>query len=249
MMNEAWIEQSLARLETLETQKSEYETSGQAVPAELEEEIETLYEALNAAAEDPAAPQPAAAPAAAPIAAAPVAAAAPGGGSPFDAPAPAPAAAPFAAAPAQAPPAGSVPGPMVMDGGYDDFDDSPPKSKAPLFAIAAVAVVALGVGGWYVMGSQAPPPAEPAAPGEAKVISASSVPEDTQEPQVAKGANADRTQGTIFKEGSPEARKAASNGGGNRSSNNRPRNNRTPKKDNGRKIKLDNDRDPLAGVN
>lgn len=243
MTDEAWIEQSLARLETLEAQKAQHEAAGQAVPAQLDEEIVTLYEALEAAAEDEGAAPPAEAPAvaaAAPVAAAPVAAPAAGlPDDPFAAPAAPPVQAPAPMAAAQAAPAVA---PVAMDNYDDDF--KPSGGKGGMIAIAALLVLGVGAGGyWYVSQNKAaPPPAEPE--GETKVISASSVPDDTQEPQAAKGADASRTQGSDFKEG-PAPRKPSGkrNGGGG---GNRRRNN--AKKDDGRKVTVSDDRDPLSGI-
>ncbi len=235
MTDEAWIEQSLARLETLEADKAQLEAAGQAIPAQLDEEIATLYEALEAAAggEDGAV--------AAPEAAAP---AGPVGGAVSDDPfAPAPAPAPMAAAPAAAP---AGPPAMMASDSMDSYDDDFESSggKGGLIAVAVVAVLGIGAGGWWFMNQKAEPEAAPAPQGDPKVISASSVPEDTQEPQAAKGANAERTEGTRYKEG---ATPAASNSGGKRTSGNRPRN-RGKKKDDGRKVKVSDSRDPLAGI-
>ncbi len=219
MTDEAWIEQSLARLETLEAQKAQHEAAGGPVPPQIQEEIATLYEALESAADDDDAPQAQAPPAAAPAFAA---------ADPF--------AAPAMAAPAMAPP---VMAPMDE---YGD-DDFKPKGNGGLIAIAAVALLAAGGGGYWYMSQQAkPPPPEPV--GEAKVIGASSVPEDTQEPQAAKGGSADRTPGTKIPEGSPAAKRTGNGGGGGKK---RPRNT-GKKKDDGRKVDVSDSRDPLAGI-
>ncbi|MEM6292943.1 MAG: hypothetical protein AAGA54_16835 [Myxococcota bacterium] len=241
MTDEAWIEQSIARLETLEAQKAELEASGQDVPAQLAEEIATLYEALESAAGDEADEAPAAAapaPAPAPAAASPAAS-----DDPFAAPAPAAAPAsdaPFAAAaPASAAPMGGG----MADYDYDD-DIKPSGGKGGLIALAAVVVLAAAGGGYWFMTQNKKPEAPPEPVGEAKVISASSVPEDTQEPQAAQGADADRTEGARYKEGSaaakPSGKRPAGNGGGKR----KPR----KKKDDGRKVDLSDSRDPLAGI-
>lgn len=221
MTDEAWIEQSLARLETLEAQKAQHEAAGGPVPPQIQEEIATLYEALESAADDEGAP-----------AAAPAPAAAAPSQDPFAAPAMA------AAAPVQAP----APAMMAPMDEYDD-DDFKPKGKGGLIAVAAVAVLAVGAGGYWYSTQQAEPPPAPAATGEAKVISASSVPEDTQEPQAAKGGSADRTPGTEIAEGAPTPKRTG-NGGGKK----RPRNTGKKKKDDGRKVDLSDSRDPLAGI-
>ncbi len=222
MTDEAWIEQSLARLEALEAQQSQYEAAGQPVPAELSEEIAGLYEALESAAGDDGAPAPA-----------PAAAPAPAMGDPFAAPAAAPAVAAHAAAP-------------VMVASMDDYgdDEFKPKGKGGLIAVVAVVLLAAGGGGYWYMTQQAKPAPKPEPQGEAKVISASSVPEDTQEPQAAKGGSANKTPGTEIPEGgtNPAPRRTGNSGGKKR-----PRNNR--KKDDGRKVKVNSDdRDPLSGI-
>ena len=227
MTDEAWIEQSLAQLEALEAQKAQHEEAGQAVPAELDEEIAALYAALESAADDgdaPAEPAPAAAPAPAP-------APAPGMDDPFAAPAASPA--PAAAAPVMAP---------SMDS-YDD-DEFKPKGKGGMIAVVAVVLLAAGGGGYWYMTQQKKPEAAPAPAGEAKVITASSVPEDTQEPQAAKGGSADKTPGTEIPEGGTQPKRSGNGGGGGGKKRPRPK-----KKDDGRKVKINSDdRDPLSGI-
>lgn len=218
MTDEAWIEQSLARLETLEAQKAQHEAAGGPVPPQIQEEIATLYEALESAAEEegedaPVAAAPSEHPFAAPMMAAPV---------------PVQAAAPAMMAP-------------MDDYGDDEYK---PKGKGGLIAVAAVAVLAVGAGGYWYTTQQAEPETAPAPTGEAKVISASSVPEDTQEPQAAKGGSAERTPGTEIAEGAPAPKRT---GNGNSNAKKRPRNN-GKKKDNGRKVDLSDSRDPLAGI-
>ncbi len=246
MTDEAWIEQSIARLETLEAQKAELEASGQDVPAQLAEEIATLYEALESAAGDdedeaPAAAAPDPAPAPAPAAASddPFAAPAPAAAPVSDDPFAAPAAAAAAPAAASAAPIGGG----MADYDYDD-DIKPSGGKGGLLALAAVVVLGAAGGGYWYMNQQKAPEPAPEPAGEAKVISASSVPEDTQEPQAAQGADADRTEGARYKEGSasakPSGKRPSGNGGGKR----KPR----KKKDEGRKVDLSDSRDPLAGI-
>lgn len=220
MTDEAWIEQSLARLESLEAQKAQYEAAGQPVPAELDEEIGALYGVLESAADEaPAAPAPAAAPA-------------PSMNDPFAAPA----GGPVIAAPAMSA------SPASMDDYDDDFK---PKGKGGLFAVVAVVLLAAGGGGYWYMTQQKAPEVKPEPQGETKVISASSVPEDTQEPQAAKGGAADKTPGTEIPEGGAEPRRGGGGGGGGGKKT--PR--KTTKKDDGRKVKIDSDdRDPLAGI-
>jgi len=220
MTDEAWIEQSLARLETLEAQKAQHEAAGEPVPPQIQEEIATLYEALESAADDGDAAA-AEAPAAQAFASA----------DPFAAPVMAPA----MVAPAAAPPV------MAQMEEYGD-DDFKPKGNGGLLAVAAVALLAAGGGGYWYMTQQAKPAPAPEPAGEAKVIGASSVPEDTQEPQAAKGGNADRTPGTKIPEGTPAPKRT-----GNHSGKKRPHNN-GKKKDDGRKVDVSDSRDPLAGI-
>lgn len=229
--NEAWIQNSLARLEALEHQRAQLASGGHADQiAELDEEIRTLYEALEAVAEesdDTDDTDVSAAPAAP---AGPFAEAA----SPFSDPSS------LGVGPATAAHGAPVFSAMSSDPSDVDFDLEPKRGTSPII-IAVVAVVALvGLGGWYVSQSGTPEPA-PAQPDAPKVITASEIPDDTQEPDVARGADASRTQGTRFKEGStPQPRKSSS-------SSSRPRSSSTAEKT-PEKIKLDSSRDPLAGV-
>ncbi len=227
MTDEAWIEQSLARLETLETQKSELEAAGQPVPADLHEEMATLYEVLESAADEGPEPAPAPVPTAAP---------APAG--------------PFAAAPMMAPqvaPAIAAPQPMTPMTPMDDdgLDDYKSGGKGGLIAVVGIVLLAAGAGGyWYTTQNKAPQKA-PEPVGEAKVISASSVPEDTQEPRAAKGGSAERTPGTEIPEGESAPKRAANNGAGGAK---KPRPTNNKKKKDGRKVESSDSRDPLAGI-
>ncbi len=217
MTDEAWIEQSLARLETLETQKAELEAAGQPVPPQVDEEIATLYEVLESAADDGSEPAPAPAPA-----------------DPFAAPHAAPMMAPQIAAPqAMAP---------MEDYGDDDYKSG---GKGGLIAVVAVVLLAAGGGGYWYMTQNKAAEKKPEPVGEAKVISASSVPEDTQEPQAAKGGSAERTPGTEIPEGEAAPRRSGNGGGGGT----KKRRNTGGKKKDGRKVDLSGDsRDPLAGI-
>lgn len=231
MTDEAWIEQSLAQLEALEAKKAQHEEAGEAVPAELDEEIAALYAALETAAADddeeaPADPAPAAAPAPAPE------------------PAPAVDDSPFAAPAASPAPAPAVE--PVMAASMDSYDDDEfkPKGKGGLIGVVAVVLLAAGGGGYWYMTQQKKPEAAPAPQGEAKVITASSVPEDTQEPQAAKGGSADKTPGTEIPEGGTQPKRSGNGGGGGGKKRSRPK-----KKDDGRKVKINSDdRDPLSGI-
>lgn len=251
---QAWIDNSLARLEALHEQRESIEAAGQLDKlAEIDEEIASLTEVLEAVAEESgpidvaaneqapvAVAQPFAQPMAQPVAqpmAQPAAQPFAAPAQPFAAPAQ-----PFAApTPAMAPP---QPAPM-MDVPMDD-DMEFKKSKAPLFIAAAVILVGGGVTAFLALGGahRAEEPAAPAAPTETKVITAAEVPEDTQEPVVAKGADADRTPGMEIKESSSGPAKSS-----NRSGKRRNGGKRSSKKDSdGRNLDLGKSRDPLAGV-
>ena len=228
MTDEAWIEQSLARLESLEAQKAQYEAAGQPVPAEIDEEIGALYGVLKSAADDaPAAPAP------------PAAAAAPSINDPF----PAPAGGPVVMAAAS--PVASMSSMSSMDD-----EDLERKGKGGLIAAAAVVLLAAGGGGFWYMNQQGKAPeVKPQPPGETKVISASSVPEDTQEPQAAKGGAADKTPGTEIPEGGADPRRPTNGGGGGGGGAKKTTTRKPTKSDDGRKVKIDSDnRDPLAGI-
>lgn len=259
--DQAWIENSLARLEQLEAQREQLAASGRTDKlAEIDEEIRSLYEVLESVAEDEPAPAPAnvAAPvAAAPIAAAPMGAspgmaapAAPMGGAPMTPMTPMGGGAVGAAqGMAPAPPMGA-PGmgdPMMMGGdvGFDD-DVKPPRSPLPFILIGLLVVGGGGFGAYKAFIEKKPEPKQEYT-GPATVIKAGAVAEDTQEPQVAKGADADRTEGTNFKEGSSsdDASKTKRRTGGGSS---RPRNSGRGKKDDGNKVDFAKSDDPLAGV-
>jgi len=247
--DEAWIQNSIERLESLEAQREQLAATGQTDRlAELDEEIRSLYEALESVAGDgdggePSANEVAPAVAAAPMAAAPMAAA--------------PMAQPMGQQPMGQQPMGQQPmgqqpmgqpgmaPPMGMDGSADFDDDiKPPRGPLP-FVLIGLLVVGAGVGGFLMMNKNKTEEAKPAPTGPATVIKAGAVAEDTQEPQVAKGADADRTKGTNFKEGSGNSNPAPRKSSGG----NRPRNNRGNKKsDDGRKVKFENTKDPLGGV-
>jgi hypothetical protein len=233
--NEAWIQNSLERLEALEQQRAQL--SGSATPeqlAGLDEEIRTLYEALEAAANEEEA---------AAAAETPAAEASPG---PFDAP---PAANPFAAPAAavvpEAPfaqPAADFADPGLSASYADDLDFDRPKSKAPLVIGIVAAVALLGGGGWFFTQSSSSAAAEPAEPAPTKVIQAGEIPDDTQEPDVARGGGADRTEGTRIRESSqPQRPRSASSSTRSRSA---PREDAKATK----RIEVANTRDPLAGV-
>jgi hypothetical protein len=232
--DEAWIHGSLARLEQLETQREQLAAAGQtAALAEIDEEIRALYEVLESAAGDE---QPAAAPAQhapamiAPVPMAPAAMA------------PAAMAAPSSLAPAM------DSAPLSMAPSYDAMDDDVRPSRSPLpLILAGVLVVGGGAAAVLTLGGNKDKEAKPVATEPAKVIKSGEIVEDTQEPVVAKGADADRTSGTKIKErpgeARPDARRPSS--GGSSSPASRPR---EKKPDDGRKIEVEKSRDPLAGM-
>lgn len=180
--------------------------------------------------------------------------------------------APMAQVPGQAVPGGTMPNPAYtpgapgftqasppvsspidssMDyGGYDDDLDMPKKSPMIWVAIAGIVLALGGVGAFFAMqGGGEEEKKAPAEPQEAKVITAAEVPDDTSEPIVAQGADADRTAGTIIKgAGTAPAAEPTKSSGGNRSSGNRRSGNRNKGKDDGRTLKFDKSRDPLSGL-
>jgi hypothetical protein len=252
-----WVQQSIIRLEALEAQREQLAATGPAEKlAEVEGEIRALYEMLEAVAEDgedpaanaspPAEPTPAPAPAAVGIAAPAAHLAAPldASDSPFGAP-PVAVAAPLS----MGSPSMSA-GASAMDS-YASYDDDTPRgSKAPWIIVSLLLVGGLGAGGWYMFGRTPEQPKAPAPSGPVEVISASEIPEDTQEPNAAKGADVDRAQGTVFKEGSKSGgddRRASS--GTRTGGSSEPRSDtRSDKKDADHGIKVEKSKDPLSGV-
>jgi hypothetical protein len=242
---ETWIEGSLARLETLESQRQQLTATGQtAALAEVDEEIRALYEVLESAAGEDQQPANTG------MAAAPMGmAVAPMGMAPPMQPMQ-PMQAPMGMAPMQpmqAPMgmgmgAPSMPmDPMAVSSGFA-LDDQPSRSPLP-FIIGGVVVLVLGIGGFVAMSGN--DKEAKAAPTEAaKEIKAGAISEDTQEPVVAKGANADRTSGTKYKEPAAvdrDVRRPSSSGVS------RPRPTKK-EEDDGRKITVAKSRDPLAGI-
>jgi hypothetical protein len=240
--NEAWIQNSLERLETLEQQRAQLAHHGGSAEQldGLDEEIRTLYEALEAVADDSEDAQspPAQGPAAPAAATDP----SPFGAGPFEANPLGPAGSPFDAGPPAAGFAGdrAVFSPMPDESSAYDLDE-PARSKGPVIIVAVAAIGLLSAGGWFFTQSSSPEaPAEPSGP--AQVIKAGEIPDDTQEPDVARGASADRTEGTRFKESAQPARRPTS-------SSSRPRpsgSNKDTKAS--EKIEIGKSRDPLAGV-
>jgi hypothetical protein len=211
-----WIEESLARLESMEQERDEHEKALESTADadalrmhsesidRLDEEIKQLYAALEAVAEEGddeeeeddvddvirTSPferdEPAAAPAP----------------EPEPEPEPAPAAAPVedlpddpfavpsaaAAAPAAAAPAAA---PAFADPAPMAMDagfDEPKGGGAGKWIVLVVLLVGGGAGGFFYWKNQQKAAAPPpAAPAEAKVIEATAVPDDTQGPRGAKG--------------------------------------------------------------
>lgn len=233
--DEGWIQESLARLEELEQQKAQLEASGRTDGlAEIDAEIQALYQVLEAAAEEAEEGAGSEAPPADEAS------------SPFAAPAAAPAlddASPFGAA-AEAPAMMAAPAEAIAESyGGDDLDVRPPRSATPFVLIGLLVVGGLGAGGWYMMQNQQVEQKPAPAPTETVVIQAGAIPEDTQEPDAAQGADVDRTQGTRFKESNrPAPPRSTSSGAKPRS---RPD---SKKKSDDRRIVTDDSNDPLAGV-
>ena len=236
--DEGWIQGSLARLEALEAQRQQLAAKGQtAALAEVDEEIRALYEVLESAAGEEQAPANTGMAPAMSVAPPPMSVAPPPMGM---------APPPMGMAPppmGMAPPAGMIMEPMPGSSSLE-IDEPRPRSAMP-FVIGGVLAAVLAVGGVVVMSGNdkegKPAPTEPA-----KEIKAGAISADTQEPVVAKGANADRTAGTKYKE-SPEAsqpeRRSSSGGGGGGVSRPRPK-----KEDDGRKLTVEKSKDPLAGI-
>jgi hypothetical protein len=102
-------------------------------------------------------------------------------------------------------------------------------------------VVVLAAGGWFMMGddAEAAPPPTPAA--ATAVIQSAAIPEDTQNPNVAKGADVDRTRAQTIKVPKDAPRRSGNDGP-------RPSRPQQPEKPSGKKIKIDKSMDPLGGV-
>jgi hypothetical protein len=233
-----WIQASLENLEVLEQERDEHEAAlEEATDADalrvhseaidrLDDEIKTLYAQLESVAEDeddePASvassvrtaefrseeedpADPAEPVAATPVAAEPAAAE--------------PEASPFGGAPSSPPaePAPSMTTSSSFDASTDtsyDFDP-PAKGGAGKWIVVALLVLgAAGGGGWYYMNKiKAPEPAATQDPGPTQVIKAAAVPEDTEEPNFAKGKDgATSTPTQDFSKGGK--RRGGSGGGG-----------------------------------
>lgn len=249
--NEAWIQDSLARLEQLEAHRQRLAATGRPDElAEIDEEIKSLYEVLEAAAAEDATAanqMPASAVAQAAWGDVPHPAFGPAPGMSPAAPVAAPFESPFAAPPPAAPsydaPASFAPASFESS---SMMDDEPKKGSGAFIAIAIVALLAGGGAGWWFLARpkpvEAPPPA---APTEVQVFKAGAIPDDTQEPQVAKGGDASRTplQKITVPDDNDRRPRASSSSG-----NSRPAARPDPEPSPGKKIKVDASNDPLAGV-
>lgn len=251
--SQEWIEQSLARLEQLEQQREKHEKAletaidGEALREnseaidKLDEEIKSLYAALEAVAEeedeapeDEEAGQSAvtnqfsreadaeigdsqSTPAAIPVADPPL-------GSPFDGPPASPTAATTSdvgdlGSPFGGPPAAVEPAPAInpdFASTYAGDDDIKVKGGAGKWILIGLVVVgAAGGGGYYYYNQQqknAPPP--PVEKGPVQVIEAGEVPPDSEGPQGAKGADVDKTPVQDIKGGNKGGGNKGGGGGG-----------------------------------
>lgn len=208
-----WIEASIAKLEELEQERAEHEAAIETVKepmalrrhndalAKLDAEIKSLYAQLEQYAEededeDEAETAAAVAAAAVPVPStvgdeelsAPHRAAAP-----LTPPPSTPLAAPIAHTPAAAPV--SVAPAMAPAPSYESDDDLKPGGKGKWVFLGLLLIGGLGAGGFFMMQqNQKKTEEKPAASqGDAAVIKAAEVPDDTEAPKAAKGADVDRT--------------------------------------------------------
>jgi hypothetical protein len=220
MTDESWIQDSVARLDELERLREQLAAQGrEAELTEVDEEIEALYEVLESAAEQAESASPA------PEPVAEVA-------SPFAAPPPA-----FELAP-------GVPEPIAATPSQSFSVNHVRRSRAPMMAAALVVVVGGGIGGWWLNQQNHAKADAPAAVGEPQVIQAGEIPDDTQEPDAARGGDAERTQGIRIRESDGEARRRTSKSPARSRSQAKTSASASP----GRTIQIDDSRDPLAGV-
>jgi hypothetical protein len=153
--NDTWIENSLARLETLEAQREHLAATGQTARlAEIDEEIKGLYEALESvASDDDSDDEPANEAVGAPVGAWPMAAA--------------PVAAVASPQPMMdmgPPPSSDYSAPITFDDG-----DAKPRSALPLVLVGLLAVGG-GGGAFWLMSRDQPEEAKPAPTEPATVI-------------------------------------------------------------------------------
>jgi hypothetical protein len=208
-----WIEASIAKLEDLEQQRAEHEAAIETTKepmalrrhndalAKLDGEIKSLYALLEQYAEDDEDEDEGETAAAVAAAAVPVPntvgdeelsaphrAAAPLPFAPM-----APLAAPIAHTPPAAAPVSAAPV-MAPTPSYESDDDIKTGGKGKWVVLGLLLVGGLGAGGFFMMQNQKKTEDKPAATqGEAAVIKAAEVPDDTEAPKAAKGADVDRT--------------------------------------------------------
>jgi hypothetical protein len=143
---------------------------------------------------------------------------------------------------------GEAQAPTFASPSYDtSMDDEPRGGSGGIIAVAIVGVLALGGAGYWFLGRPKPVEAPPAAaPTEVQVFKAGAIPDDTQEPQVAKGGEADRTPTVTLKVPDDNDRRSSrpSSSGNNRPSSRPEPQPAAP----GKKINVDASNDPLAGV-
>ncbi len=200
--SQEWIEGSLARLETLEAERAQHEQAIETVddPAQLkrhtdaldrlDREIKALYAQLEAVAgedeDSEDTPQEARETIGDEERSAPHAAAAPSSA--------------FAAAAASlaSPPAAPVSAPMGS-GGFGssvsvDDDIKPAGGAGKWVFLGLVLLAGIGTGGFFLwQNMQKEKPAEKAPAEPEQVIKASTVPDDTEEPNAAKGGDATKS--------------------------------------------------------
>lgn len=246
-----WIEASLAKLEQLEQQRAKHEHAIETVKepmtlrrhtdelGRLDAEIKALYAQLEEFAEDDededegdteAESAPLASPRtvgddtlSAPHVAAPAMPASP-------------LSAPISHAPAFVPASAPTPAavPVAVAAPSYDHDDEPKGGAGKWIAIAVVVLAGLGVGGFFMMQKQKTDdqPAQNAG-GSGEVIKAAEIPDDTEAPKAAKGADVDRT---------PTENAGAGTNSGSGSSGSK----KDTKKDTKKVIKLGEGEDPLG---
>jgi hypothetical protein len=213
MTDQSWIADSVARLDALEQARGQLVAQGRTVElAEVDEEIRTLYEVLESVAEQEDS---------------------------NDVPDESQAS-PFAAStPVQFAP--GVPQPIAPTPSQSFSVTHVRRSRTPVVAATLILLVAAGTGGWWVHQRNHAKADAPAPAGEPKLINAGAIPEDTQEPDAARGGEADRTPGIKIREGTdPEPRRRATTRSRTK--------NEQEAAPSGRKIDIERSRDPLAGL-